>query len=290
MFSKFSGAGRRLSVGLFVSALVAGLVACGGGGDPAPTAADTSSSSSSSSSSSGAGSSSSSSSSGAGSSSSSSSSGAGSSSSSSSGGSACATTTSKATATCWHEEFTGIANKTAFLGTAYSAQLNGTDPLYVSLTNVTDAAADWTSGTNMLITSGSGTRLGVGIAGNNIANTTPTTNQGGMFAFSGKTTCTMVVNVVALPLAGGSNKFEVYIDNTTTTAANSVLSVAGNTADRPVSATVGAANTANNGINVGLNTYTWSSVGDPIHGDFLQIRWSGTPTGFSTDSIELDCN
>lgn len=123
----------------------------------------------------------------------------------------------------------------------------------------------------------SGVRITIGATDPATA-TTSTINPGGMFALSGKA-CTMIINAAAAQTAG---LLQVYIDNNTTGAANSVLASASRVLN------IGPANT--NALAAGANSYTFTAPAT-TGSDFLYLRADSTAStaGLQINSISLNC-
>jgi hypothetical protein len=106
--------------------------------------------------------------------------------------------------------------------------------------------------------------------------TTSSSTPGGIFTINGKS-CTLTINA---PEAGtGTGKFQIYVDNNTTTASNSVHGASSKVVEVTGSAVVSGAN-------------AWSfaiSTASYTGGSFLMLRTESSAT-VKIDSASLTCS
>lgn len=121
----------------------------------------------------------------------------------------------------------------------------------------------------------SGGRFTVGATSNTAS--TSSSAPAGIFNMAGKTTCTLTVNVNSKPATAAGKSFIVYVDNNTTSTANSPLA----------SASKVLAVDSVTGIGIGANTFTWNAVGTST--SFIQIRAEST-VQINIDSMSMSCS
>ncbi|MFA9441330.1 hypothetical protein ACDA63_17010 [Uliginosibacterium sp. sgz301328] len=167
------------------------------------------------------------------------------------------------TATTWSETF-DAADIDALVKADYAAwPSNSAVPLYIKVGNSVTAG-----GGALTLANG---RLLIGAASSTAS--TATEAPDGIFNMSGKT-CTLVVNTTA---ASGS-AFQVFVNNSTTSAASTTS---------PLGA---ASRVWNQAPTVGANTITFALTAADYHSDkaFVQLR-ADSATSLTIDSIQMTC-
>ncbi len=187
-----------------------------------------------------------------------------SSSTSSSSSSSASTTVAAGVTGSWTEEFS--ADATSFYTATYKALPDSSSTAMYNKTGGTPAFADGV----MTLT---GSRVTIGARGT--ASTTASSTPGGVFTINNKS-CTLTINTSE---AGtGTGKFQVFVDNNTTSGGNSVHGSS--------SAVV---NVATNSVVAGANAWSFAiSTANFTGGSFLMLRTESSNT-VKIDSASLNC-
>ena len=166
----------------------------------------------------------------------------------------------------WTEDFTG-ADATSFYTAAYKALPDSSSTAMYYKAGGTPAFVDGV----MTLT---GSRVTIGARGT--TGTTSSSTPGGIFTINGKS-CTLTLNTSEA--GAGTGKFQVYVDNNTTSGGNSVHGASSKVVEVVAST-----------VQLGANSWSFAiNTASYTGGSFLMLRTESAAT-VKIDSASLSCS